>query len=290
MIRRRELPAVLLASYSGAGSRTPANLDRFFDSPKGAAVLVDVHSRQVIGIRASRTAGRFLVPPGSTIKPFVLAALLRTGRLRPVEAMACPGALTIQGRSFACSHPKLDVPVRIETALAYSCNCYVASAAERFAPGELTQELVRAGFATATGLVGPGEVSGRVDLVSSRDAIRIQALGEQAIVVTAAEMAYAYRTLALNASRPDLQPIVAGLEGAVEFGTAQRAGIARVRVAGKTGSVRTESGARIAWFAGFLPSRAPEVAISVMLQGRSGGSDAAPVAGRILSEWRVGKL
>ena len=41
-------------------------------------------------------------------------------------------------------------------------------------------------------------------------------------------------------------------------------------------------GAHLAWFAGFLPSVAPKYVVTVMLQGRSGGADAAPVAGRIL--------
>jgi cell division protein FtsI/penicillin-binding protein 2 len=114
----------------------------------------------------------------------------------------------------------------------------------------------------------------------------MQSLGEDGIVVTLSGLAMAYRGLALHAP----ESIVAGLEEAVDFGTAQRAQVAGVKVAGKTGSVRTQPGARIAWFAGFVPSRAPEAAIAVMLQGRSGGSDAAPIAGRILQAYRAGKL
>src|SRR5687768_1743802 len=104
------------------------------------------------------------------------------------------------------------------------------------------------------------------------------------------ELATAYRSLALNVERPEMQTIVAGLEGAVEYGTAQHAAQRVVKVAGKTGSVRSNEGDSIAWFAGFLPSRAPEAAIAVMLRGRSGGADAAPVAGRILEAWREGRL
>jgi len=66
--------------------------------------------------------------------------------------------------------------------------------------------------------------------------------------------------------------------------------VAGVRVAGKTGSSRTAAGNRIAWFAGFQPSRSPEVVVAVMLAGRSGGSDAAPVASEILEAYRKGRL
>ena len=76
----------------------------------------------------------------------------------------------------------------------------------------------------------------------------------------------------------------------MEYGTAQLARVNGLSVAGKTGSVRTAEGARIAWFAGFAPSRAPDVVVAVMLQGRSGGSDAAPVAGQILAAYRAGRI
>ena len=49
-------------------------------------------------------------------------------------------------------------------------------------------------------------------------------------------------------------------------------------MAGKTGSVRTAAGAHIAWFAGFTAA----LVVVVMLQGRSGGADAAPVAAEVL--------
>src|ERR1039458_4403226 len=189
---RRELLAMLSAYAARAvgRARNTASLEPFFESREGAAILLDVRSRRPIAIHAAAVAGRFLAPPGSTLKPFVLAALLRSGKLTATESLPCPGRLTIAGRSFDCSHPRLDSPMRVETALAYSCNCFVARVAERFAPGELAGEFARAGF---------GEASGRIRPVSSRDAVRLQALGEEGILITAAELAMAYRSLALQA-------------------------------------------------------------------------------------------
>ena len=287
IIPRRNLFAALLASFTSA-ARAPT-LARFFISVQGAALLLDARSRRLIAIHAPSTATRFLTPPGSTLKPFVLAALLRAGKLTAAESLPCPRRLRIAGRRLDCVHPPLDAPLRVETALAYSCNCFVARVAERFAPGELAGELARAGFSSATGLVAH-EAAGRIRPAANPDARRLLALGEDGILITAAELALAYRTLALNASRPEMQPILAGLEGAVEYGTAQRAQVAGVKVAGKTGSVLAETGAPLAWFAGFLPSRAPEVVVAVMLEGRSGGADAAPVAGQILAAYRAGRL
>ena len=109
-------------------------------------------------------------------------------------------------------------------------------------------------------------------------------------MITPAELALGYRRLALNSGRRGMEAILAGLEDAVEFGTAQRAKVAGVTVAGKTGSIHSADGAAIAWFAGFAPSRQPAVAVAVMLQGRSGGADAAPIAARILQAHSKGRL
>ena len=148
----------------------------------------------------------------------------------------------------------------------------------------------RDGLGSLTGLLGAAEVAGRIPAADGPEANQMQALGEEPLLITAAEMAAGYRTLALSRGRPEMAPVIEGLEGAVEYGTAQLAHLDGVKVAGKTGSVRMGSGARIAWFAGFAPSRSPEVVVTVMLQGRSGGADAAPIAGRILEAWRAGKI
>ncbi len=160
----------------------------------------------------------------------------------------------------------MDVPM----AIAYSCNCFVAHFAQRFEVGELARFLRRAGFGSASGQIGDA---------SDLDSLRLQAIGESRVLVTPAGLLAGYAELALHA--PEL--VLAGLEGAVEYGTAQLAAVRGLKVAGKTGTVLTNTGARVAWFAGFAPSRRPEVAIVAVVQGQSGGLDAAPVAGRMLS-------
>jgi cell division protein FtsI/penicillin-binding protein 2 len=122
------------------------------------------------------------------------------------------------------------------------------------------------------------------------DASRLQALGESGVLVTPVEMLIAYHRLAARVSDEKLGPIIEGLEGAVDYGTAQRASVAGVKVAGKTGSVTTGEGIRAAWFAGFAPARAPEVVVTAVVQGRSGGADAAPIAGRLLEAHFAGRL
>jgi len=274
---RRSATALLLGVRAWAGPRKPLN--QVIGDIPGAALLVDVRTRALLAVHGAGLAGALLVPPGSAIKPFTIEALLRGGKLRERETFACPGTLEIGTRSFNCSHPATAVPIDVRTALAYSCNCFVAHFAERFAPGELAAHLVRCGLSSRSGWLGDGEAPGRVERATTREAQQLQAIGEGGVLVTAAAMALAYRRLALAA--PD-------------------AHVAGTSVAGKTGSVRTEDGAMYAWFCGFAPAvstataspstATPSVVVSVMLGGRSGGADAAPVAAKILEAHFAGRL
>ncbi len=289
MLRRHAL-SILLGTIGDLNARTFGSLDSILDPAHGAALLLNVASRKILATNSSVTIGGALYPPGSTLKPFVLAVLLKHGRLRADSSWACPRHLTVGNRQFDCVHPPLVTPMRIDTALAYSCNGFVAHAAEQFRPNELSTELLALGLGSRTGLVGEAETSGRIEPSDTFDAIRLQALGEASIRITPVELALAYRQLALTVRLPEMQPILAGLEGAVDFGTAQQARLPGTTVAGKTGSTRSSAGDSIAWFAGFMPSRAPEVVVTVMLSGHSGGSDAAPIAAQILDAHRKGRL
>jgi cell division protein FtsI/penicillin-binding protein 2 len=269
----------------GAGLKA-ATLKRFFGDARGTAVLLDLRAHKVIAAHAPELARRWLIPPGSTLKPFSLTALLESGKLRADEQFPCPIQLLLAGRSFACSHPPTGVPMRAETAIAYSCNNFVAHFAKRFEADELARVLTRERLASRSGLLGADEALGRVQPGGDVVDRQLQAIGEARVLVTPVGLLAAYSALASKAAGPILE----GLEGAVEYGTAQLAAVRGVKVAGKTGTVITSSGVHVVWFAGFAPSRAPEVAVVVAAQGRSGAMDAAPIAGRILGAKFEGKL
>jgi peptidoglycan glycosyltransferase len=264
MLRRHAIASLLAA---GAWAKST---DRFFDGARGTAVLVDRKLRQLIATHSPQIAASALVPPGSTLKPLILDALMERGLLHADDRFPCSGDLHLAGRSFACSHPRLGTALTVGMAIAYSCNSFVARFASLAPPGEVMRILQRSGLDSRTGWFGETEAAGRIWNAPAA----LQALGEDGVLVTPAGLAMAYVRLVERAH----SAIIGGMEDAVEFGTAQRAQIAGLKVAGKTGTARANDGAHLAWFAGYTEA----AVVTVMLQGRSGGADAAPIGGRLL--------
>ena len=82
------------------------------------------------------------------------------------------------------------------------------------------------------------------------------------------------------------------MQQVVEKGTGKNAAVKGVKVAGKTGTAENELSAKEknkahAWFIGYAPAEDPVIAIAVVLEyeGRSGGSVAAPIAGKMMGEY-----
>jgi penicillin-binding protein 2 len=251
----------------------------------GSALLMRLSDSRLVSVEGSEAARRWVLPPGSTIKPLTLLALIESGKLKKGDSFVCPRYLTIDRHNLTCSHPYSRYPMDVARTLAYSCNCAVVHFASRFAPGEFQRFLLGMGLGSETGLLSSSEAAGVVDFVQSPEASELQSLGEEHIAVTPLQLLRAYGRLAQPVNEGKLDEIREGLELAVEFGTAQQARLKNIRVAGKTGTVRVKDGPQTAWFAGFAPSRSPEVVAVALVQGRSGGADAAPVAHRLLSRY-----
>jgi penicillin-binding protein 2 len=92
----------------------------------------------------------------------------------------------------------------------------------------------------------------------------------------------------IDVDAEDLSIFREAMHQAVSWGTAERAAVPGVSVAGKTGTA--EFGPPLpdgeheshAWFTGFAPYEDPQVAIVVFLEKGNGSLDAAPTAARIL--------
>jgi penicillin-binding protein 2 len=227
------------------------------------------------------TAAHRLVRPGSTVKPFVLMALLEAGKIEASERLLCKRPLRIGGVRMDCAHASSIVELNAEEAIAYSCNSYFAEAAARLSGAELVQALRRAGLDAPSGLVKE-EASGRIEMPRDREMLQLETLGDRGIEVTALELLAAYRKLSLQkrsgATVGADAAVFAGLEESVTYGMGHAANVDGMKIAGKTGTAASRQSARThGFFVGYAPAEKPEIVAVVYLEQGNGG-DAAGVA------------
>ena len=265
--------------------------DRALEGSNGNVVVIGIESSEILASKNLELAGKQLIRPGSTLKPFVLMALLDSGKLDPKQRLICQRPLRIAGLRLDCSHTREVTQLDADDAIAYSCNSYVAEASLPLSSDELVQALRRAGLDSLTGLA-KSESAGHIDRPTTQAQLQLTALGERGVEVTPVELLAAYRRLAMRKRSGNVspyKPVFDGLEHAVAYGTAHAAYVEGLKVAGKTGTAASSGSARThGIFVGYAPAEQPEIAIIVYLpQGR--GLDAAAVAHSVLKEYSQSK-
>ncbi|MCX7183782.1 MAG: penicillin-binding protein 2 [Nitrosospira sp.] len=267
------------------------------------------------GARARNRALTDVFEPGSTLKPFTVAAALEAGRIAPDTIFqTAPGTLTIGRATIRDSHK--EGPLTVAQVIQKSSNVGSAKIALSLPSQTLWEMLSHSGFGVSTGSGFPGEVTGRLRPHHTWRPIEQATMSYgHGISVSLLQLARAYT---LFSTEGELKPIsllkldapVAGervisratalavsrmLEMVVNpGGTGPRAQISGYRVAGKTGTAHKLEGngyaknRYISTFVGYAPASNPRLVIAVMLDEPSagqyfGGVVAAPVFSQVMA-------
>jgi cell division protein FtsI (penicillin-binding protein 3) len=299
---------------------------RRFKAKGGSVVVLDVRTGEVLAMvnqpaynpnnRGGITRGSLrnravtdLFEPGSTMKPFTVAAALEQGLVEPTTMVNThPGYLRVGNKTI---HDHRDYGlIDVTTILTKSSNVGVSKLALAMDPLVLPGYLERFGFGQTTGIRFPGESDGVLPLRAKwRDIERATLAYGYGVSVSALQLAQAYAILANGGERVPLsivkvdQPpkgeqvigrdtahaLVQMLETVVSLeGTARRAKIPGYQVAGKTGTVHKVTAHGYAddrytgIFAGLAPASNPRIAAVVVIDDPRGdayygGLVAAPV-------------
>ena len=301
-------------------------------SKAGGIVVLDAQTGEVLAlanlpvynpnnrgkIKSERARNRALTDvfePGSTLKPFTVAAALEAGRISPDTIFqTAPGTLTIGKATIRDSHR--EGPLTVSQVIQKSSNVGSAKIALSLPPETLWEILSQSGFGVSTGSGFPGEVTGRLRPHKTWRPIEQATMSYgHGISVSLIQLARAYTLfsaegelkpvslLKLDApttgerviSRATALAVSRMLEMVVRpGGTAPRAQISGYRVAGKTGTAHKLEGngyakdRYISTFVGYAPASNPRLIIAVMLDEPSagqyfGGVVAAPVFSQVMA-------
>jgi penicillin-binding protein 2 len=260
-------------------------------------------------------------PPASTFKTLTAAVGIQRGFLTQTTRMpiACTGGMAYAGRYSRCwyrpGHGSLDLAQALEK----SCNVYFYQVGIRIGLAELARAGTRMGLSERTGIDLPAENPGIYP--TGLDWYRNQfgnppvpsdvmslAIGQGPNSQTPLRMTYLYSAIAGNGTspRPHLVKGQVDPEGSIDLGldrqslealweglrlvteptgTALQSSLARYKLYGKTGTAQNPQGPDHGWFTGFagVPGQRPEIAETVLVEAGLHGSDAAPLAAKVVN-------
>ena len=298
----------------------------------GSVIVLDVQTGEVLAMvnqpsfnpndRSQYEVARYrnravtdIIEPGSSIKPFILAAALRSGRYRPDTVVdTAPGTFRVGIKNITDKHNLGAVDLRM--ILAKSSNVGMAKVALSLEPQQIHETLTGLGFGQVTASGFPGESAGLLSSATHwRDiGIATMAYG-YGLSVTPLQLAQAYATIgSFGVRRPVTfrrvdgpvpgetvmtQPVSRDMISLLEAvvgpdGTGRKADVPGYRVAGKTGTAwKAVNGGYstdryTAVFAGLVPASRPRLAAVVLIDEPTGslyygGDVAAPVFASVMS-------
>ncbi len=298
----------------------------------GSIVVLDSRSGDVLAMAnepaynpnngAERTGERFrnravtdVFEPGSTVKPFIVAAALETGWVVPETRLDTRPGLFRVGKYTVRDLRNYGV-IDIRTVLKKSSNVGASKLGLSMPPGRLWRLLAGLGFGKSTDTHFPGEVRGMLPSYHDWGEIHQATLSfGYGLSVTPLQLARAYTaiatggwlrspTLVRTPDRPPPRRVISErtalavrnmLEAVVASdGTAPKAHVPGYRVAGKTGTVRKPiaggyaNDRYVGAFVGIIPASAPRLVAVVTIdepRGKEyyGGDVAAPVFTEVMS-------
>ncbi|MDZ7583936.1 MAG: penicillin-binding protein 2 [Thiobacillus sp.] len=253
--------------------------------------------------------------PGSTIKPFVAAAVLERGLFRPDSVIDTPETWRVGAKLVRDTHPHPQLTV--SEIIQKSSNVGAVKLAMSLTPLEYWDVLHRSGFGQLPGSGFPGETAGRLRDAATWKPVEHATmaygygLSVSLLQLTRAYMAFANdgEVMPLSFLKREPQEIVGervfspGVARKVrammetvtqEGGTGLRTRVPGYRVAGKTGTAhklvdgRYASDRYLSSFVGMAPASNPRLIIGVVIDEPSGGvyfggSTAGPVFAQVMA-------
>lgn len=258
-----------------------------------------------------------LIEPGSTIKPFTVAAALDAGVVQPSSTIDTrPGHIRIGNKTIRDigNYGVLDITGVVQK----SSNVGVIKLAHELGAEGMWDFLTKAGVGETNVLGFPGEAIGRLPYPAQMDDLRLATVSYgYGLSMTPLQLAQAYTSFSQKGCRMPVrlvlqdypntrctpvmtpataQQLLAMLETVLtNQGTGRRARVEGYRAGGKTGTSHKvgaqgyDKSAYVAMFAGLAPTNDPELILVVIVdepQGQEyyGGEVAAPIFSRIMQQ------
>ncbi len=242
----------------------------------------------------------FAYEPGSTFKPFTVAAALDEGQAKDSDYYECPGMMNIAGTDIRCSLRSGHGNISLQKGVMESCNCVMMQISSKLGRDQFSKYNHIFGFGQKTGIDLPGEATGQIHAREDLNPVELATSSfGQTQSVTMIQMAAGFSSLVNGGDyyQPHLVKEVQNENGAVvesvtpvvvkktvsentsrllrkyllatvEEGTAGPAKVKGYSIGGKTGTAQkrpVEEKNYILSFIGCVPAEDPQAVIYVII-------------------------
>lgn len=242
----------------------------------------------------------FAYEPGSTFKPFTVAAALDEGQAKDSDYYECPGMMNIAGTDIRCSVRSGHGNISLQKGVMESCNCVMMQISSKLGRDQFSKYNHIFGFGQKTGIDLPGEATGQIHAREDLNPVELATSSfGQTQSVTMIQMAAGFSSLVNGGDyyQPHLVKEVQNENGAVvesvtpvvvkktvsentsrllrkyllatvEEGTAGPAKVKGYSIGGKTGTAQkrpVEEKNYILSFIGCVPAEDPQAVIYVII-------------------------
>ncbi|WP_425257747.1 peptidoglycan D,D-transpeptidase FtsI family protein [Rubrivivax sp. RP6-9] len=251
--------------------------------------------------------------PGSTMKPFIAALALETGRVRPETRFdTAPGRITVTGSTITDAHP--HGVLSVSEIIQKSSNVGTVKMAMQMQPREMWELYSAVGFGQKPQIEFPGVVTGRLRPYKTWRPIEQATMSYgYGLSTSLFQLARAYTVFARDGDvvTPSMlrqEPLPPGQRvfkpetvhavremlrlAAGPGGTGPKAQAIGYSVGGKSGTARKQEGKSYgnkyrSWFVGIAPVKNPRIVVAVLVDepGKGvfyGGEVAAPVFSQVV--------
>lgn len=183
---------------------------------KGGAVMIDIHTGQIIAMYSNpnydpknvrKSFGDSAYPlmnralssyaPGSTFKLITALAALETGVVDPHKKEHCPGSYSFGGRVWRCWKHEGHGGMNLRDAIQHSCDVYFYKLAQKVGLPNIVKYARMLGLGEHTGVDLDNESRGNLPVVkgSSPGTLLNTVIGQGVVQITPLQLANAYATM-----------------------------------------------------------------------------------------------
>lgn len=296
------------ASYPNYDLNDPRNLEKYYTKEQIEAMTSEEKLNALNSLWNNFCVSE-TYEPGSTVKPFTIAAGFEIGALNGDEAYDCGGYLHVGDHDIHCSHREGHGYQTLKRSLENSCNVALMKIGESIGKEEFCRYQNLFGFGELTGIDLPGEAQGILYNPEKMDAASLatNSFGQN-FNVTMTQLAAAYCSL-INGGEYYKPHVVKQIQdengnitenkdpvlvrrtvsketsdilkdymlGVVQEGTGTSAGVEGYDIGGKTGTAEKlprRNGKYLVSFIGYAPQDNPQVMVYVVVDEPNAGGQA----------------